>query len=101
MINENGTCNLPEIIINILSTYNKEQVITGGSQLKLNDYYLYGLKNPESFCKAVLLLYDTSFIIQKSHMRKNYVLTFKKEMAIKLDHYYKSLKYKNFKVNKN
>lgn len=100
MINENGTCNLPEIIINILSTYNKEQVITGGSQLKLNDYYLYGLKNPESFCKAILLLYDTSFIIQKSHMRKNYVLTFKKEMAIKLDHYYKSLKYKNFKINK-
>ena len=100
MINENGTCNLPEIIINILSTYNKEQVIIGGRQLKLNDYYLYGLKNPESFCKAVLLLYDTSFIIQKSHMRKNYVLTFKKEMAIKLDHYYKSLKYKNFKVNR-
>lgn len=100
MINENGTCNLPETITNIIATYNKEQVIIGGNQLNLNDYYLYGLKNPESFCKALLLLYDTSFIIQKSHMRRNYVLTFKKEMAIKLDHYYKSLKYKNFKINK-
>ena len=34
-------------------------------------------------------------------MRKNYVLlTFKKEMAIKLDYYYKTLKYKNYKINK-
>ena len=33
-------------------------------------------------------------------MRKNYVLTFKKEMAIKLDHYYKTLKYKKYKINK-
>jgi hypothetical protein len=100
MINENSTCNLPEILLNVFKTYNKEQVIIGNSSLNLDEYYLYGLKNPESFCKAILMLYDSSFIIQKNHMRKNYVLTFKKEMAIKLDNYYKTLKYRNYKINK-
>lgn len=100
MINENSTCNLPEILLNVFKTYNKEQVIIGNSSLNLDDYYLYGLKNPESFCKAILMVYDSSFIIQKNHMRKNYVLTFKKEMAIKLDNYYKTLKYRNYKINK-
>lgn len=100
IITENGTSNIPEVITKIFSTYNKEQIITGGTSIDLNNYYIYGLKNPESLCKSILLLYDTSFIILKSNMRKNYVLTFKKEMAIKLETYYKTLAYRQYKINK-
>ena len=100
IITENGTSNIPEVITKIFSTYNKEQTIIGGKSIDLNNYYIYGLKNPESFCKSILLLYDNSFIVLKSNMRKNYVLTFKKEMAIKLETYYKTLAYRQYKINK-
>ena len=82
LITENSALELPEIVKNILSYLNDTDK---------ENYYLYGNKNPESFYKSILLLVKNDFIIKNKNGRRNDVLTFKKELALPFESFYKKL----------
>lgn len=85
---ENETAPLPEVILNLLST-------VGNSQA---EWYIYGVKNPESFYKSFLLLTQLDFIIKNKTEKKNEVATFKREMALHYETFYKTLEYRNLRL---
>ena len=85
---ENETANIPEIILKL---FNKS------SFFKQSDWYIYGVKNPESFYKSFLLLSKLDFIIKNKTEKKNEVATFKREMAMQYENYYKSLNYRKLR----
>ena len=88
---ENNTCTIPEIIINLFSS----------EFFKPSEWYIYGVKNPESFYKSFLLLFKTDFIIKNKTETKNEVTTFKREMAIQYESYYKKLNYRKLHFTRN
>lgn len=81
---ENETVPLPEIILNLLTEINYSP----------DEWYIYGVKNPESFYKSFLLLMQLDFIIKNKTEKKNEIATFKREMALHYETYYKSLEYR-------
>lgn len=85
---ENETAPLPEVIINLLSAI-------GNSQ---DEWYIYGVKNPESFYKSFMLLTQLDFIIKNKTEKKNEVATFKREMALHYETYYKTLEYRKLRL---
>ena len=88
---ENETANLPEIILTLLNNF--KTIIN----IKPIEWYIYGVKNPESFYKSFLLLSKIDFIIKNRTEIKNEVATFKREMAMKFDDFYKTLNYRKLK----
>jgi len=64
---------------------------------ELNNWTLYGFKNPESFTKSVLILHKVDFIIKGRYDRMSIVYTFKKEMGLHLPKYFKKMDYKEMK----
>jgi len=91
--NENEIAQLPESLLNLFNYF--DQIIN------VNLLYIYGIKNPESFYKSFLLLYKVDFIIKNNTEKKNEVATFKREMAIQYETFYKTLNYRKFKFSKN
>ena len=89
--NENETASIPEILINLLPS----------NLFKPSEWYIYGIKNPESFYKSFLLLSKIDFIIKNKNEKKNEIATFKREMAIQYETYYKDLNYRKFKFSRN
>ena len=87
---ENETANIPEILLKLLPYYFKE-----------NEWYIYGVKNPESFYKSFLLLYKVDFIIKNKTEKKNDVATFKREMAMQYENFYKVLNYRKLHFPRN
>jgi hypothetical protein len=85
---ENETTPLPEVILNLLRA-------AGNSQ---DEWYIYGVKNPESFYKSFLLLTQLDFIIKNKTEKKNEVATFKREMALHYETFYKTLEYRNLRL---
>lgn len=102
IINEYASSDIPETIINLFKQYNNKQTIVNQKTklLDLELYYIYGLKNPDSFYKSILLLTNPNFIIKNRNDKKNYVNTFKKELALQFDHYYKKNNYKSLRIVK-
>ena len=92
---ENETANLPEILLTLLNSF--KNVIN----IKPSEWYIYGVKNPESFYKSFLLLSKIDFIIKNRTEMKNEVATFKREMAMKYEDYYKTLNYRKLKFKHN
>ena len=88
---ENNTCTIPEIIINLFTS----------NIFKPSEWYIYGVKNPESFYKSFLLLFKTDFIIKNKTETKNEVNTFKREMAIQYESYYKKFNYRKMHFTRN
>ena len=84
---ENETAPLPEVIINLLYEVGNYQ----------DEWYIYGVKNPESFYKSFLLLTQIDFIIKNKTEKKNEVATFKREMALHYETFYKTLVYRNLR----
>ncbi len=78
---ENEVVNIPEVINNIIP--NKDE------------WYIYGLCNPDSLYKAILLLSQSDYILKNNTDKENYVPTFKREIAIKLEQMFKKYKYYN------
>ena len=66
---------MPEIILEVFKQ----------AKLDNSDWYIYGLKNPESFYKSFLLLSKLDFIIKNKTEKKNDVATFKREMALQYE----------------
>ena len=81
--NENETAPLPEIILDMLGSINANK----------DNWYIYGIKNPESFYKSFMLLTHMDFIIKNKTEKKNEVATFKREMAMHYETFYKTLGY--------
>ena len=92
---ENETANLPEILVALLNSF--KTVI----HFKPSEWYIYGVKNPESFYKSFLLLSKIDFIIKNRTEMKNEVATFKREMAMKYEDLYKTLNYRKLKFKHN
>ena len=92
---ENETVDLPEILLTLLNSF--KNVIN----FKPSEWYIYGVKNPESFYKSFLLLSKIDFIIKNKTEMKNEVATFKREMAMKFEDYYKLLNYRKLKFKHN
>jgi len=88
---ENETANIPEIIVNLLKQ----------NSININEWYIYGIKNPESFYKSFLLLSKLDFIIKNKTEKKNDVATFKREMAIQYENFYKTLNYRKLRFPRN
>lgn len=82
--NENETAPLPEIILKMISYIHANK----------DEWYIYGVKNPESFYKSFLLLTHIDFIIKNKTEKKNEVATFKREMAMHYETFYKTLNYR-------
>jgi hypothetical protein len=88
---ENETATIPEIILKLLPD----------NLFKPSEWYIYGVKNPESFYKSFLLLSKLDFIIKNKTEKKNEVATFKREMAIQYETFYKELNYRKYKFPRN
>ena len=80
---ENEIANIPEILIKLLPY----------DLFKPEEWYIYGVKNPESFYKSFLLLTKVDFIIKNKTEKNNEVATFKREMAIQYETFYKKFNY--------
>lgn len=90
LITENSSLDLPKTLIDIIKETN----------IKQDEFYLYGVKNPDSFYKSLLLLIKNNYIIGNKNRKRNEVLTFKKEIVIKFEMFFKELKYKQYKIVK-
>jgi len=87
---ENETAPLPETLLEMFK------------QVKMDnsDWYIYGLKNPESFYKSFLLLSKLDFIIKNKTEKKNEVATFKREMALQYETFYNELEYRKLRFHR-
>ena len=94
--NENEIANLPEIITTLINNYNTNE----SDFLDIEKLYLYGIKNPDSFYKSFLLLSKVEFIIKNKTDQKNDVATFKREMAVQYESFYKLLNYRKLKFSR-
>ena len=92
---ENETANIPEILLTLLNNF--KNIIS----FEPSEWYIYGVKNPESFYKSFLLLSKIDFIIKNRIEMKNEIATFKREMAMKYEDYYKTLNYRKLKFKHN
>ena len=90
--NENEIAQLPEILLQLFNYFDP--------CVNVNLLYLYGVKNPESFYKSFLFLYKVDFIIKNNTEKKNEVATFKREMAIHYETFYKTLNYRKYKFSR-
>jgi len=70
------------------------------NKLDNKDYYLYGIKNNNSFFTSLILLSEPDYIIKSRSEKMGYITSFKKELAINLDSYYKKFNYKPAKFIK-
>ena len=105
---------LPEIILSLINDYNKSQskmnnTNSNNSTNNINNInknidkdllYIYGIKNPDSFYKSFLLLSKLDFIIKNKSEQKNDISTFKREMAIEYETFYKNLNYRKLRFIK-
>lgn len=87
---ENECAALPEVMLNIFKVL----------ALNSNEWFIYGVKNPESFYKSFLHLVKIDFIIKNRSEKKNELATFKREMALQYENYYKLLDYRRWHFNK-
>lgn len=88
---ENEVMNVPDCL---------NKVFTHNLEYSLNDLYVYGLKNPNSFFKAIQMLHNPEFILKSNTDKINLALMFKREVAIQIDILYKQFKYHKWNFNK-
>ena len=92
---------LPEIILSLINDYNNYNVqIKSDNTIDKDLLYIYGIKNPDSFYKSFLLLSKLDFIIKNKSEQKNEISTFKREMAIEYETFYKNLNYRKLRFVK-
>lgn len=87
---ENEVIDIPNTLTNLFKAVNKQ----------VSEWYIYGMKNPNSFFKAVLMLNNPEYILKTNSDKINYSMTFKRELAIHLDALYKQYKYQQWNFKK-
>ena len=72
------------------------------SPLKLsgNSWYLYGVRNPNSYYKSLLYITDQDVLLKSHREKVKFVATFQQEMAIMTDTIFKKNNYRDMKFNK-
>ena len=70
------------------------------NQYKDKDYYLYGIKNRESFFVAVVLLTKTDYIIKSKSEKNGAIISFKRELGLKLETCFSQFDYSKLKFKK-
>ena len=79
---ENETAQIPEILLHIFKS----------AHINIDKWYIYGVKNPESFYKSFRFLNSMDFIIKNKSDKKNDIITLKREMALHYETFYKVFK---------
>ena len=87
---ENDKVILPEILSTI---FNDNSI---NNTYKDDKIFLYGVKNPESYYKTILLLTNIEFIVKNKYESNQALLTFKKKIAYALQSYYDDNNFKLF-----
>ena len=87
---ENDKVILPEILSTI---FNDNSI---NDTYKDDKIFLYGVKNPESYYKTILLLTNIEFIVKNKYESNQALLTFKKKIAYALQSYYDDNNFKLF-----
>lgn len=80
--------NIPHILEPIFQDLNKE------------DYYLYGIKNNESFYNSLVLLIQKDYIIKTKSEKSGCITSFRRELELKLEINFSNFDYKELKLNK-
>ena len=88
--NDTDIIDIPDFLRDVFTT----------NKLDNKDYYLYGIKNNNSFFTSLILLSEPDYIIKSRSEKMGYITSFKKELAINLDSYYKKFNYKQGKFIK-
>ena len=86
---ENETAQIPEILLHIFKS----------AHINIDKWYIYGVKNPESFYKSFRFLNSMDFIIKNKSDKKNDIITLKREMALHYETFYKTLNYRKLKFS--
>lgn len=80
--------NIPHILEPIFQNLNKDE------------YYLYGIKNSESFFNTLVLLTQKDYIIKTKSEKAGSVTSFRRELELKLEINFAHFDYKELKLNK-
>lgn len=80
--------NIPHILESIFQDLNKD------------NYYLYGIKNNETFYNSLVLLTQKDYIIKTKSEKSGSVTSFRRELELKLEINYSNFDYKELKLNK-
>lgn len=94
IFNEDEILDIPEVISCLFKK-------TKSQQLNKKDYYLYGIKNKDSFYTALVLLTQTDYIIKTKSEKNGIVISFKRELGLKLETGFSQFDYKELKFKKN
>ena len=65
-----------------------------------NKYYIYGIKNNESFFNSIVLLTQKDYIIKSKSEKSGAVTSFKRELGLKVNTAYSQYDYKQLKFKK-
>ena len=87
---ENDKVILPEILSTIFNDNSMNNIYQD------DKIFLYGVKNPESYFKTILLLINIEFIVKNKYESNQALLTFKKKLAYTLQTYYDNNNFKLF-----
>ena len=80
--------NIPHILEHIFQGLDKD------------DYYLYGIKNNESFYNSLVLLTQKDYIIKTKSEKSGSVTSFRRELELKLEINFANFDYRELKLNK-
>jgi RNA polymerase-interacting CarD/CdnL/TRCF family regulator len=97
IFNEDEILDIPEVISCLFKNSNQKTK----SQLNKKEYYLYGIKNRDSFYNALVLLTQTDYIIKTKSEKNGLVVSFKRELGLKLETAFNQFDYKELKFKKN
>lgn len=102
---ENEIINMPDFIETMFEegislTVKNSSNSKSSSNLSINSWYVYGVKNPDSFYKCHVLLNYPDYILKSNREKNSLVSTYKNEMAVQLDSTFKKLLYRKFGFNR-
>lgn len=83
---ENEILGVPQFVNNILDND--------------NNWYVYGVKNQDSLFKSILLLVLPEYILKSNSEKLSYVFTYKNELGLHFESYYKKNNYLKLKFKK-
>ena len=93
---ENEIINMPDFIESMF----KEGISLNGNSGNIDSWYIYGVKNPDSFYKCHVLLNYPDYILKSKREKNSFVSTYKNEIAVQLESTYKKLLYRKFGFTK-
>lgn len=95
IFNEDEILDIPEIISCLFKNS------TNKSKLHKKDYYVYGIKNKNSFFTSLVLFTQTDYIVKTTSEKNGIVISFKRELGLKLETTFSQFDYKELKFKKN